>query len=192
MRLFVGIELDYAMKAAVETAVTGLRKRLRRSCPGLDARWVDVRQIHITLWFLGEVADERARAIISSLDAPFDVSAFDLVVGGCGVFPPSGAPRVIWLGVARGGNEMRALHDTVAVRLLPLGFEPERRPYSAHLTLARIKEARQVRRQEILAAAERLPAVIGTCRIDAVTVFRSRLSPKGAQYESLLRIPLGR
>jgi 2'-5' RNA ligase len=191
MRLFVGIELDDAVKAAVDAAVTSLRKRLGRSCPRLDARWVDVRHVHITLWFIGEVGDERARAIVSSLDPPFDVSAFDLGIGGCGVFPPSGAPRAIWLGVTRGGDEMRALHERVGTRLAPLGFEPERRPYAAHLTIARIKDARGVRRQDVLAGAARLPEVIGSSRVDAVTLFRSRLSPKGAQYESLLRIPLG-
>ena len=85
---------------------------------------------------------------------------------------------------------MRALHAEVGVRLLPLGFEPERRPYAAHLTIARIKDARGVRRQDIAAAAARLPVVVATSRIDSVTLFRSRLSPKGARYESILRIPL--
>jgi len=80
---------------------------------------------------------------------------------------------------------MIALYNELAARLGPLGLQPERRPYSAHLTIARIKAwpHRTKRLEGVVADA-------GRCRISAVTVFRSRLSPKGASYDPLLRVPL--
>jgi len=95
------------------------------------------------------------------------------------------------MGVTHGLPELAAAHDEVGARLQPWGFAPEGRAYSAHLTIARIKEpphgaARAVIRQAI--APE--PADAGNARIEALTVFRSRTSPKGAVYEPLLRVPL--
>jgi 2'-5' RNA ligase len=95
------------------------------------------------------------------------------------------------MGLTKGVDALSRVHDEVAIRLEPWGFETETRPYSAHLTLARLKEplppaARSVLR-DVLA---KCPADAGACRIDALTVFRSRTSPQGAIYESLLRVPL--
>jgi RNA 2',3'-cyclic 3'-phosphodiesterase len=190
LRLFVAIELAEEIKAAVDAAATRLRAALLRSTPQLDARWVDLHHIHVTLWFIGEVSDDRARAIVSSLEPPLGTKTFDLAIGGFGVFPPSGLPRVVWLGVARGGEELRSLHADIGARLQPLGFEPEPRPYTGHLTLARVKDARRVRGRDIRAATTGLPDVVATFRVDTVTLFRSRLSPKSAQHEPILRIPL--
>jgi RNA 2',3'-cyclic 3'-phosphodiesterase len=190
MRLFVGIELADEMKSAVDAAASRLRAALLRSTPQLDARWVDLHHIHVTLWFIGEEPDDRARAIVSSLEPPLATQAFDLAVGGFGAFPPSGPPRVIWLGVARGGDELRSLHAEIGARLQPLGFEPEPRPYTGHLTIARVKDPRRARGRDIRTAAAGFPDVVATSRVDTVTLFRSRLSPKGAQHEPILRIPL--
>jgi 2'-5' RNA ligase len=103
------------------------------------------------------------------------------------VFPPHGDPRVFWIGVGAGGDSMIALYNELAARLKPLGFEPERRPYSAHLTIARVKACQSRKVRDVV---RDLAADAGRCRVHAVTVFRSRLSPKGASYEPLLRVAL--
>jgi 2'-5' RNA ligase len=73
----------------------------------------------------------------------------------------------------------------------PLGVQAERRAYSAHLTIARVKEVPgRGGHHELRAALREVAADAGRCAIDAVTVFRSRLSPKGSTYEALLRVPL--
>jgi 2'-5' RNA ligase len=83
------------------------------------------------------------------------------------------------------------LHGELAARLRPFGIEPERRGYSAHLTIARVRDVPGGDRDGHLRGAFRAtPAVAGQSRVTAVTVFRSRLSPKGASYEPLLRVPL--
>jgi 2'-5' RNA ligase len=188
MRLFVGIELSEDLKAGIDRAMAALRARLDRSARGFDARWIDPRNLHITLWFLGEVSEDRVPAVTSALDSPFRIEAFDLEIAQFGAFPLSGVPRVVWLGVRRGGDHLQALNAEVGERIEPLGFEREPRPYSAHLTVARVKQARGGRALRDALAAAVVEA--GSCRVDAATLFHSRLSPKGARYEPLLRIPL--
>ena len=77
-----------------------------------------------------------------SLTPPLDARSFTLRIGGGGAFPPTGAPRAIWLGLATGREGLIAVHEQLRGRLVPLGFAPEARPYSPHLTIARVKEAR--------------------------------------------------
>ena len=170
------------MKSRVAAIADALRETLGRR---VTARWVPPDNLHITLWFIGEVSDDRTAGIIDAVNAPFATRTFELELRGAGVFPPHGPPRVLWIGVAEGQHSMIALYNELAARLQPLGFQPERRAYSAHLTIARIKAWPH--------RAKRLEGVVadaGRCRISAVTVFRSRLSPKGASYEPLLRVPL--
>ena len=147
--------------------------------------------LHLTVWFLGEVSDPRATAVLESLKAPLPVSPFTLHLSGLGAFPPSGPPRVFWMGVTHGGSELARLHHEIGTRLEPWGFRGEGREYAAHLTLARVKEpptaaARTVIRQLL----RETDADAGSCRLDTLTVFRSRTSPQGAAYEPLLRVPL--
>jgi RNA 2',3'-cyclic 3'-phosphodiesterase len=190
MRLFVGIELSEHVRAAAAAAGERLRERLKRARLAVEARWIPAENLHVTVWFIGEVAEARAGEIERALAKPFDVAAFDLAVAGCGAFPPSGPPRVFWFGIASGREPLARISGDVDARLAPLGFEPERRAYSPHLTIARVKDpgrgnARAIR--EVLASE---PGDCGACRIEAVTLFRSRTSPKGATYEALLRVPL--
>ncbi len=188
MRLFAAVELDPAVRSAAAAVSQHLRARLEGA---LDARWIPEENLHITLWFIGEVADDRAPALMSALDPPFDVPPFELTIGGAGAFPPSGPPRVLWIGVRRGSPGMTALYNDVGARIEPLGFERERRPYSAHLTIARVREGRgRGPHAPVRRLLSDFDAEAGTSRVSAVTLFRSRLSPKGASYEAVLRVPL--
>lgn len=188
MRLFAAVELDPAVRAAAAAAGQALRARLPRR---FAARWIPEENIHITLWFLGEVDDTRMPALVSALEPPFGLPAFSLEIGGLGAFPPSGPPRVIWMAVGDGADGLLALHGLMAARLEPLGFAREDRPYRAHVTIARVRDPggggthAAVRR--VLAE---LPAPGGPSRVARVTLFRSRLSPKGSTYEPVLRVPL--
>ena len=147
--------------------------------------------MHLTVWFLGEVSEPRAGAVLDALAPPIDVPPFDLHLEGFGAFPPSGPPRVLWMGVTRGLEELARLHEEVGSRLQPWGFPAEGRAYSAHLTIARVKEpASGAARTAIRNAVTHEEADAGACRIDHLVVFRSRTSPAGAAYEPLLRVRL--
>lgn len=188
MRLFVGIELDDRVREAAAGIADSLRRKLSES---VDARWIAAPNLHITLWFIGEVDAPGSEELLRVIGRPYDEPAFDLDIGGLGAFPPSGMPRVFWLGVRAGLEALRRLHSDLAVRLRPLGFESERRPYSPHLTIARVRTvSRAMPHRALREMLQAQPALAGRCRTAAVTVFRSRLSPRGANYEPLLRIPL--
>jgi 2'-5' RNA ligase len=188
--LFVGIELDDAVTAAAADAALELKSRLGTRAPGFTARWIERANLHITLWFIGDVVDQRAAAITEALRSPFDVAPFHLQLEGCGAFPPRGAPRVLWIGATRGIDSMRALYGRLENRLVPLGGPAERRPYTPHLTIARVKDPGRASGRDIRQAIAAVPAVCGESAVRAVTLFRSRLSPRGATYEPQLRVPL--
>jgi 2'-5' RNA ligase len=163
---------------------------LTKTAPRTTLRWVEPQNLHITLWFLGEVADEGAADIRVALEVPFRTAAFPLHIGGAGLFPKSGPPRALWFGIETGGDSLRQIHGELAPRLASLGFAPERREYSAHLTIARFKDVARAEVPAVRGVVGQSTADIGECQAGAVTLFRSRLSPKGAQYESVLRVPL--
>ena len=142
MRLFIGIELPDALKSSAAAAAHRIREHIARDAPGAQMRWVPPGNLHITIWFLGEVSEPRVEALPRSLKEPLEARPFTLRVGGAGAFPPSGAPRAVWLGLVAGREGLLAVHDQLRPRLLPLGFEPENRPFSPHLTIARVKDIR--------------------------------------------------
>jgi 2'-5' RNA ligase len=188
--LFLAVEVDDQVRAAAFDAAERLRQRLSRAHVDLEARWVPVEYLHITLWFIGEVTDDRAAAIVQAIERPFDLPRFDVLLAGLGAFPSSGLPRVLWLGVREGGVSLAALHGDVALRLRTVGLEPERRAYSAHVTIARVKHASRDAAPAIRRALIETPAEAGHSVVSAVTLFRSRVSSRGSTYEPLLRVPL--
>jgi 2'-5' RNA ligase len=191
VRLFVAAEPSAEVRASAAASVAQLRDRLEAAGAGGGLRWVPASHLHLTVWFLGEVSEARAGAVLDAIRPALAVPAFDLHLAGFGVFPPAGAPRVVWIGVTAGLEALAAAHDQVGARLAPWGFPPEARAYSAHLTVARVKEApKGAARAAFRQVVADQPADAGACRIGQLTVFRSRTSPKGALYEPLLRVPL--
>jgi RNA 2',3'-cyclic 3'-phosphodiesterase len=190
MRLFVGIELPDVVKAAAALAAGQIRDRVEGRSARSSVRWVPAENLHITLWFLGEVRDEQFEPLVTALRPPIRTSPFDLRLGGAGAFPDSGPPRALWLGVLEGAEPLRDIHRELAIRLAPLGFEPERRPYSPHLTIARVQDLRRSAGPAVRAAMTSVSEEIGCCSVASVTLFRSRPTASGSRYECLLRVPL--
>ena len=189
MRLFLGVELDDRLRAACAAAAARLDGRLRARVR-LDVRWVPEDNLHITLWFLGHVPDERVPAIVDRVQAPWDAAAFSLVVSGAGIFPPSGPPRIVWLGVSDGADALSGLYRALTPRLTPLGFQPERRAYHPHVTIGRVKDGDGGTGRKARAVAAAADVRPGSQDVRFVTLFESRLSPAGARYAPLLRVPL--
>jgi 2'-5' RNA ligase len=95
---------------------------------------------------------------------------------------------VLWVGVTGGREPLLAIEREITSRLTPLGIEEEERAYSPHLTLARVREPAGLRTARLLEGLTE--SEVGTTHIDAITLFQSKLSPKGPTYTPLLRIPL--
>src|SRR4051812_14262192 len=110
MRLFIGIDLPEHMRDGAAAGADAVRQALSRVAPRTVLRWVNPSNLHITLWFLGEVDERRAEAIAAGLALPFGTTSFELHVGGAGVFPPSGPPRALWFDVRQGSASLIAVH----------------------------------------------------------------------------------
>jgi 2'-5' RNA ligase len=185
MRLFVAVDLDEPLRRAAARVTRTLRDRLERA-ETYGVSWVAPDNLHLTLRFLGEVSDEVAREVTTSLSAPYPVPAFDIELAGVGMFPPTGSARVIWLGVVQGGDQLAALHAQVEQRLASY-LPPEERPYRAHLTIGRFRVPAPARVRESIVSPN---TPVGRCTVSQVTLYRSQLSPKGAVYTALLGAPL--
>lgn len=190
MRLFIGVELSDRLRHAAARASERLRDRVHQVAPESRVRWIPGENLHVTVWFLGEVTDATAETVRRAMSAPLAVPAFTLRLEGAGAFPPSGEPRALWLGLTSGENGLLAIHDRLESRLGTLGFEPEKRAFSPHLTIGRVKEARRSTASAIRRVLRENTEIVGDCEIGTVTLFRSRTMPTGSQYEVVLRTPL--
>lgn len=192
MRLFVAVDLDEPRRLATVRLVSSLRRRLDAAHVDRVIKWVEPRNLHLTIRFIGEVDDERAAGIQNALRRPLLTPAFALEFGSAGVFPAGGAPRVLWLGVVQGASALADLHDEVEGRLQAIGESPENRAFSAHLTLARFRDPDRRDAAAVRAEIQGVHLAAGACPIEEVTLYRSHLTPGGPVYAALLRSSLAR
>lgn len=190
MRLFVGVEISPHAAAGAAALIEELRRRAERLAPHARITWIPTERLHITVRFIGNADDARAEAIRAALEPAVTVAPFDLVLAGSGAFPRSGAPRVLWAGVVASGASLGGVEREVTARLQQVGVAPEPRGYRPHLTLARIRDAAGLTSSRLCEGL--LDQVVGTTRIETITLFESRLSPKGPTYVAWQRTPLER
>jgi len=189
MRLFVAIELNESVEESVREFIAELRDRASRLAARARITWAAPERLHITVRFIGEADEARSRAIRSALGPTIDAPVFDVTVEGVGAFPPKGAPRVFWAGLTEGRAGILDVERAVSGRLESI-VAAEERPYSPHLTLARVKDPAGLRQVDLLEGLD--SRHFGSVHVDAITLFESRLSPKGPTYVPLQRTALRR
>lgn len=184
MRLFVALNLPPEERARLDRAAAALR------AAALPVRWVASDGLHLTLKFLGEVADSRVAETEAEVRAVSrEYSPFELELGGLGAFPNLRQPRVIWMGL-KAPPELGELARSVELAMEALGFPREERPFSPHLTLGRAERgARAADFRGLPALVERF-GYSATVEAHTVDLMRSHLSPRGARYERLAAAPL--
>lgn len=127
-RLFVALDFPDDVREQIANVCFGVRK----------AKWVNARQIHLTLRFLGDASIEQYQDCLDML-SEVRVPSFDLSVAGAGFFPPRRRPNVLWLGVEQ-NPLLTELRNQIDEAVCAAGFEPEERKFHAHVTVARLKE----------------------------------------------------
>lgn len=189
LRLFVALEPPDLVRRCLAALQAELKRAAGRAAD--EVKWVAPDNVHLTLQFLGAVPEERLAAVQEGVaQTAAEAAPLELTVTGAGAFPNARRARVLWAGLAGDLAPLSALAAALGRRLAPLGFPPEERPFSAHLTLGRARDARGL---PVLAAAL-AHAGGGTearWRASEVVLFRSHLSPRGPRYEALSRAPLG-
>ena len=143
------------------------------------ARWIDEDQLHLTLRYLGEVDGATLRDLTSAL-LRLEVEPFELQLHGIGFFPPRGEPEVLWVGANQSPplHHLRARVDQLATRF---GVTPDRRRYTPHVTLARLREAPASRLARF--AMEHALWKSRVFQAESFSLYSSRRRPEGALYE---------
>jgi RNA 2',3'-cyclic 3'-phosphodiesterase len=183
-RAFAGL----ALPEAYQRELAALCRRLRPLATG-PVSWTRPGNWHLTLKFLGEVplAGPGGLAAVTAALAGLVFSPFVLSGAGGGFFPSQRRPRVAWIGLDRGAAACAALAAAVDTVLSPLGFAPESRPFTPHLTVARFREPGRVGDVEGL-ARELTAACLPVVPVEALTLWRSLLGPSGPRYEVLATV----
>ena len=179
MRAFIAIELSEEIKETLAQ----IQSHLKYS--GADVKWITPGNIHLTLKFLGEIDEKKCEGIKAALDEiakstkPFEISLKDI-----GAFPKIDYPRVIWVGLDKGAKESTDLAKKIDEALAKLGFQEETRPFAAHLTIGRVRSAKnkEALKGKVLGYGER---VTGNEKISSVILFHSKLTPAGSIYTKL-------
>lgn len=175
IRLFVGL----ALPEEIEEALVGLEAGI----PG--ARWIEGRNLHLSLRFIGEVEEHVAEDIDHAL-GEIREPVLDITVTGFGTFG-SRQPHVLWVGVEK-SPELVHLQAKVESAVVRAGIEPEPRKFAPHITLARLKNAHTDRIHQFIAGHS--PFRVGPLPVGHFALFRSHLGRSGAEYEAVAEYPL--
>lgn len=184
MRTFVAIDLDDKIKKNISQFIT----KLDFYKP--NVRWIKEQGMHLTLKFIGEIPEKKAsdiRSVLMNLSQKQE--PFPLKLVGTGMFPPrSRNPRILWVGVEENQGLM-SVQKEVESLLEKLSIPRERRKFSPHLTLGRVKSSHNIK--PVLDELSRnKDTEFGRMDVERITFFRSTLKPTGAEYSTLANIEL--
>jgi 2'-5' RNA ligase len=182
MRCFVAIEIDEERRRAVGRAVDEVRPVTAQSRARIS--WARPEGWHVTLKFLGDVAEGRLDAVRAALaPAVRGAARFEVTLRGLAGWPRGNHARVLAVGVEDGGNSAR-LARGIDDALAPLGFEPETREFVPHLTVARLRN-REAVRTIALATAPFEETLFGTMPVERMGLYESELGSDGAKYRRI-------
>jgi 2'-5' RNA ligase len=185
LRAFIAVPVSDEVRALVREVVGGLK------WTGANVKWVEPENVHVTLKFLGNIPLQDVEGLKAALrKALGGCRVFEVTVDGVGCFPGrERAPRVVWIGLKAGMDSLREISGVVEDTCTALGFEPDKRPFKAHLTIGRVRRGSGKLRElaEAVGSAGFKPLKL---RVDRVNLMRSRLSPKGPTYTVLESVDL--
>jgi 2'-5' RNA ligase len=185
MRLFFAIELADDVQDLLDDATASLRAEAP------ELAWIDRTKRHLTLKFLGDVADEALPRLTEAADrAVAEHAPLEMSVREIGAFPNFRRARVVWIGVEQ-ERRLELLHHDLELACESAGFEVEGRPFRPHITLARVRNPLPVGRMKAFARVARSVRLRATVLVEQITLFESILAPSGARYRCVHSATLG-
>jgi len=182
MRCFIAIDIDENSRAALDDLQQQLKSKvdIKKS----DVKWVKPENVHLTLKFLGEIKDEQVVDVCNVVkEVAGRHNGFELDIESVGHFGGRSA-RILWVGTGEGRDNLLKLQKDLEQQLASAGWPPEKRAYSGHLTLCRVRNPK---------AGFKLAQVVeqykdyklGSMPADSVSVYQSQLTPAGPIYTVL-------
>ncbi|MDT7861236.1 MAG: RNA 2',3'-cyclic phosphodiesterase [Saccharolobus sp.] len=179
MRLFIGIDVPQMPK------ILELLELIKNS--GADIKLVEPYNIHITLLFLGEIRDDRLEDVKDSMKG-LNFSSFNVTLRGLGAFPNLTRPRVVWVGITEGVQQLKQIRTYIYSELLKRKIRPEdEKDFVPHLTLGRVKSYSSILNLVNL-INDNINTEIGKFSVNNVILFKSTLTPKGPIYDKLFEV----
>jgi len=186
IRAFLAVELSDTARAALERTLADLQQ-----AGGPHVRWTPAGNAHVTLHFFGSESRARLETAARALRAADLGRPYEAELGRVGAFPDLRAPRILWIGLARGGAETVELQRKAMTVLAGLGFVPEPRPFHPHVTIGRLRP--RSRAPAALRKATRLPGLVrpGAFRVASLSLMQSRLGGPAPTYDCIEQIAIG-
>lgn len=177
MRLFVALEIPSSVRETLVSLLASMRAITK------EPRWVRGENLHVTLQFLGEVAEANVDAVRNALGEIRSDQAVALEFRGLGFFPNATHPRVFWAGMEASPN-LKTLAGDIERAMEKFGIPREKREFSPHLTLARFERPRLPEALRKL-IADNQPKDFGSLRTSEFHLIQSKLKPTGAEYTTI-------
>ncbi|MHC4461996.1 MAG: RNA 2',3'-cyclic phosphodiesterase [Planctomycetota bacterium] len=182
MRVFIAIDIDEEIRAALGDLQQQLWSKvdIRKG----DVKWVNPENIHLTLKFLGEIKDEKVVEVCNIVkEVTGRHNSFELNIQTVGRFGGRSA-RVLWIGIGEGNDNLLGLQKDLEQQLALAGWPEEKRKFSGHLTLCRVRNPKAGVKLAVVSEDYR-DFKLGTLQADSVSVYQSQLTPTGPIYTLL-------
>lgn len=186
IRSFITVDIPDIVKNELALLVTTLKKT------GNDVKWVDTKNLHLTLKFVGKITEQQVQGIQEVLTRiGGQQRQFSIHLSGVGGFPSIERARILWVGIDEGQEIMKNLAGKIEEAVSSIGCEKEAKPFSSHLTIGRVKN---LRHWKTLMDTVKGISFSSASRIEVnhVSLYRSILSPKGASYHLIQKIDFRR
>ena len=182
-RVFIGIDISYRLKNIIKMVSTTLESNYN------DIKWVTGNSLHITISFLGNINKKHIAEISNKIRESFLVEQFKISVEGTGLFPNQLSPKVFWLDIGRGREDLEVLHNRIENIVMPYKEINKKEFYIPHITIGRLKSNVKPRKIDTTFF---LNALYSPCIIDvnSVQLYESKLDSFGANYTVLEKITL--
>ena len=179
MRTFIAFDLTEETKQGL----TSLQSELKKS--QADVKWVEPKNIHLTLKFLGEISEQQVdqvREVLNKISSHF--KPYEITLSGVGAFPKLEHPRVVWVGIDSGKNETKRIAGVLSAELEKVGFQKEDREFKSHLTIGRVRGSKN--KDTLKSTIQSISfAPQSKIPVNHITLYQSTLTPQGPIYTPL-------